>query len=97
MSFCEWRNQTITQSCSLKDIHSFAQSPVLIHISIILLPLTEENDNEVMNIFFFISANSCGHEDKYTNCKYLKKMLSCEHELLKKGCKATCLCEGKIH
>lgn len=44
-----------------------------------------------------LCTNSCGHEDKYTNCKYLKKMLSCEHELLKKGCKATCLCEGKIH
>ncbi|XP_021005514.1 cysteine-rich secretory protein 1 [Mus caroli] len=44
-----------------------------------------------------LCTNSCGHEDTYNNCKDLKKMLSCEHALLKEGCKATCLCEGKIH
>ncbi|XP_021074064.1 cysteine-rich secretory protein 1 isoform X2 [Mus pahari] len=44
-----------------------------------------------------LCTNSCGHEDNYSNCEDLKKTLPCEHPLLKEGCKATCLCEGKIH
>ncbi|XP_028622622.1 cysteine-rich secretory protein 1-like [Grammomys surdaster] len=44
-----------------------------------------------------LCTNSCGEQDVYSNCKNLKKMLTCDDQILKEGCKATCLCEGKIH
>ncbi|XP_034377781.1 cysteine-rich secretory protein 1-like [Arvicanthis niloticus] len=44
-----------------------------------------------------LCTNSCGEEDRYSNCGDLKKMLTCDDQILKEGCKATCLCEGKIH
>ncbi|XP_049975338.1 cysteine-rich secretory protein 1-like [Alexandromys fortis] len=44
-----------------------------------------------------LCTNRCYYEDKYSNCPELKASLSCEHELTKEGCKASCNCEDKIH
>ena len=44
-----------------------------------------------------LCTNTCEYEDLLSNCDSLKKTAGCEHELLKEKCKATCLCEGKIH
>jgi hypothetical protein len=57
---------------------------------------TTENDNMVMKSIF-ITANSCEYEDLLSNCDSLKQSAGCEHEVLKEKCKATCLCENKIH
>ncbi|XP_053458516.1 cysteine-rich secretory protein 3-like [Nycticebus coucang] len=44
-----------------------------------------------------LCTNRCGHEDNYSNCKQLKSSFGCSQEFIKKGCKATCNCEGKIY
>ncbi|GAB1301062.1 Cysteine-rich secretory protein 1 [Apodemus speciosus] len=44
-----------------------------------------------------LCTNSCEYEDEYSNCEELKSIVTCEHEILKEGCRATCNCEGKIH
>ncbi|KAL1771409.1 cysteine-rich secretory protein 1-like [Sigmodon hispidus] len=44
-----------------------------------------------------LCTNRCNHEDKYSNCLNLKKSLTCKHPTVKKDCKATCNCQGKIH
>ncbi|XP_020026253.1 cysteine-rich secretory protein 2-like [Castor canadensis] len=44
-----------------------------------------------------LCTNSCEYEDLLSNCDSLKQSAGCEHEVLKEKCKATCLCENKIH
>ncbi|XP_057607198.1 cysteine-rich secretory protein 2-like [Chionomys nivalis] len=44
-----------------------------------------------------LCTNSCEFEDSLSNCETLKKSAGCEHKLLMEKCKATCLCENKIH
>ncbi|XP_052049450.1 cysteine-rich secretory protein 1-like isoform X2 [Apodemus sylvaticus] len=44
-----------------------------------------------------LCTNSCEHEDDYSNCADLKKSVTCDHAIVKEGCKATCYCEDKIH
>lgn len=57
----------------------------------------EENDNELTNFFVFIPANRCEKIDDYSNCNVLKKDYTCDHNFVKKNCKASCECEGKIY
>ncbi|XP_013013278.1 cysteine-rich secretory protein 3-like [Cavia porcellus] len=44
-----------------------------------------------------LCTNACEHEDDYSNCVSLKKSATCNHPLVKNGCKASCFCENKIH
>ncbi|XP_006860679.1 PREDICTED: cysteine-rich secretory protein 3 [Chrysochloris asiatica] len=44
-----------------------------------------------------LCTNGCIHKDDYTNCKILKNMVSCQHDLVRQNCKASCNCEDKIH
>ncbi|XP_006882179.1 PREDICTED: cysteine-rich secretory protein 2-like [Elephantulus edwardii] len=44
-----------------------------------------------------LCTNSCSYYDNYSNCAELKEQVTCEYELVKNYCKATCLCEGKIY
>ncbi|XP_057349935.1 cysteine-rich secretory protein 2-like isoform X2 [Manis pentadactyla] len=44
-----------------------------------------------------LCTNSCEYEDLFSNCGFLKTTAGCKSELLKKKCKATCLCENKIY
>ncbi|XP_007934348.1 cysteine-rich secretory protein 3-like [Orycteropus afer afer] len=44
-----------------------------------------------------LCTNSCNYEDGYGNCPDLKKMVTCEHEVVKSSCQASCNCEGKIY
>ncbi|XP_073080337.1 cysteine-rich secretory protein 2-like isoform X12 [Manis javanica] len=44
-----------------------------------------------------LCTNSCEYEDFLSNCGFLKTTAGCKSELLKKKCKATCLCENKIY
>nr|XP_017514917.1 cysteine-rich secretory protein 2-like isoform X4 [Manis javanica] len=44
-----------------------------------------------------LCTNSCEYEDLLSNCGFLKTTAGCKSELLKKKCKATCLCENKIY
>uniref|UniRef100_A0A8C6QM14 Cysteine-rich secretory protein 3-like n=1 Tax=Nannospalax galili TaxID=1026970 RepID=A0A8C6QM14_NANGA len=44
-----------------------------------------------------LCTNSCNYEDSYSNCPDLKETATCEHPIVKSGCKASCNCEGKIY
>ncbi|XP_048203595.1 cysteine-rich secretory protein 2-like [Perognathus longimembris pacificus] len=44
-----------------------------------------------------LCTNGCEYEDLLSNCESLKKTLGCDHELPVEKCKATCLCQDKIH
>ncbi|XP_044531276.1 cysteine-rich secretory protein 3-like [Gracilinanus agilis] len=44
-----------------------------------------------------LCTNPCQYTDNISNCEDLKKQVSCQHEILKNKCKATCHCANKIH
>lgn len=44
-----------------------------------------------------LCTNSCEYVDNYSNCDSLKAQVSCNHPLVKKSCKASCNCQGKIY
>ncbi|XP_005377724.1 PREDICTED: cysteine-rich secretory protein 3-like [Chinchilla lanigera] len=44
-----------------------------------------------------LCTNSCDYGDKYSNCESLKKAVTCDHEMVKNNCQASCNCEGKIY
>ncbi|KAM9234674.1 cysteine-rich secretory protein 3-like [Dugong dugon] len=44
-----------------------------------------------------LCTNGCGYEDVYSNCQNLKETFTCENELVRNNCQASCNCEGKIH
>uniref|UniRef100_A0A8C6QNU5 Cysteine-rich secretory protein 3-like n=1 Tax=Nannospalax galili TaxID=1026970 RepID=A0A8C6QNU5_NANGA len=39
-----------------------------------------------------LCTNSCNYEDSYSNCPDLKETATCEHPIVKSGCKASCNC-----
>ncbi|XP_042527862.1 cysteine-rich secretory protein 3-like [Dipodomys spectabilis] len=43
-----------------------------------------------------LCTNSCPHNNKYSNCNYLKQTATCEHPMVKSNCAASCNCNGKI-
>ncbi|XP_068926844.1 cysteine-rich secretory protein 3-like [Petaurus breviceps papuanus] len=44
-----------------------------------------------------LCTNPCPQTDSFSNCPQLKKSFSCEHETVKKNCKASCQCTNKIY
>ncbi|XP_033619060.1 LOW QUALITY PROTEIN: cysteine-rich secretory protein 3-like [Fukomys damarensis] len=44
-----------------------------------------------------LCTNGCGYENDYTNCKDLKKTMTCNDPFVNNHCQASCNCEGKIY
>lgn len=82
----------------MNDGNIFALLPCLTHIEfMVCIAAMVGNDNEMMNFFVFIPANSCEYEDVYSNCKQLKDQVGCENNLIKNSCKAACNCSNKTY